>query len=119
MVLEVTLQAYPLMSVALVTVTLTNCAQNPEPYYVDVYIDGVQVLFQGPITISNFNYTITEADIASSGVSYTQNSVVEVYILPNTFYTIDPLTGLPLVYTTYIPEVIAQHFERAVVNGHN
>ena len=80
-----------------------NCAQNPEPYYVDVYIDGVQVLFQGPITISNFNYTITEADIASSGVSYTQNSVVEVYILPNTFYTIDPLTGLPLVYTTYIP----------------
>ena len=80
-----------------------NCNQNPEPYYVDVYIDGVQVLFQGPITISNFNYTITEADIASSGVSYTQNSVVEVYILPNTFYTIDPLTGLPLVYTTYIP----------------
>ena len=60
-------------------------------------------MFQGPITISNFNYTITEADIASSGVSYTQNSVVEVYILPNTFYTIDPLTGLPLVYTTYIP----------------
>jgi gliding motility-associated-like protein len=80
-----------------------NCVQNPEPYYIDVYVDGVQVLFQGPLTVSNFNYTILQADLASAGVTYTQNSTVEVYVLPNTFYTNDPISGLPLVYTTYIP----------------
>jgi gliding motility-associated-like protein len=80
-----------------------TCVQNPEPYYVDVYVDGVQVLFQGPLTVSDFSFSVSQADLMGSGVTYTQNSSVEIYVLPNTFYTIDPFTGLPLVYTTYIP----------------
>ncbi|MDB4606859.1 hypothetical protein OAH04_03605, partial [Crocinitomicaceae bacterium] len=46
-----------------------------------------------------FNYTFTHADLLAAGVTYNQNSVIEVYVLPNQFY--DP--GPPQINTVYIP----------------
>ena len=75
-----------------------NCSASPEPYYVDVYIDGIQVLFQGPLTNTSFSYSINEVDLSAYGVTYSQNSVIEVYVLPNNFWY-----GTPQIYTTFIP----------------
>ncbi len=75
-----------------------NCSASPEPYYVDVYIDGVQVLFEGPLTNTSFSYSFNEADLGGYGVTYNQNSVIEVYVLPNNFWY-----GTPPTYTTFVP----------------
>jgi gliding motility-associated-like protein len=75
-----------------------NCSASPEPYYIDVYIDGIQVLFEGPLTNSNFSYSFNEVDLGAYGVTYTQSSVIEVYVLPNNFWY-----GTPPTYTTFIP----------------
>ena len=63
-----------------------NCSASPEPYYVDVYIDGVQVLFEGPLTSTGFAYSFNETDLSALGVTYTENSIIEVYVLPNNFW---------------------------------
>jgi gliding motility-associated-like protein len=75
-----------------------NCSASPEPYYVDVYIDGVQVLFEGPTTTTNFSYSFNEADLSALGVTYNQSSIIEVYVLPNNFWY-----GTPQIFTTFIP----------------
>ena len=75
-----------------------NCSASPEPYYVDIYIDGIQVLFQGPLTNTSFSYSFNEVDLSAYGVTYTQNSIIEVYVLPNNFWY-----GTPQIYTTFIP----------------
>ena len=75
-----------------------NCSASPEPYYVDIYIDGIQVLFEGPLTNTSFSYSFNEVDLSAYGVTYTQNSVIEVYVLPNNFWY-----GTPQIFTTFIP----------------
>ncbi|MEY3237607.1 MAG: hypothetical protein RI883_1708, partial [Bacteroidota bacterium] len=75
-------------------------------YYVDVYVNGVQVLFAGPIYTTNFSYALNEADLAANGVTYTENSTVEVYLLPNNFtYVGGPWWDPYTVYTNYTPGV--------------
>lgn len=75
-----------------------NCSASPEPYYVDVYIDGVQVLFEGPLTNTSFSYSFNEGDLNAFGVTYNQSSIIEVYVLPNNFWY-----GTPQIFTTFIP----------------
>ena len=72
-----------------------------DDYYVDIYVDGVQIAIYGPLSDppGSFNYTFTHADLLAAGVTYNQNSVIEVYVLPNQFY--DP--GPPQINTVYIP----------------
>jgi gliding motility-associated-like protein len=67
-------------------------------YYVEVYVNGVQVLINGPIFTSSFNFTLTEADLAASGVTYTENSIIEVNVFPNTCFA-------GSIYSTYVPGV--------------
>ena len=72
-----------------------------DDYYVDIYVDGVQIAIYGPLSDppGSFNYSFTHADLLAAGVTYNQNSVVEVYVLPNQFF--DP--GPPQINTVYIP----------------
>ena len=72
-----------------------------DSYYVDIYVDGVQIAIYGPLTDppGSFNYNFSHADLLAAGVTYNQNSVIEVYVLPNQFY--DP--GPPQINTVYIP----------------
>ena len=72
-----------------------------DDYYVDIYVDGVQISIYGPLSDppGSFNYTFTHADLLAAGVTYNQNSVIEVYVLPNQFF--DP--GPPQINTVYIP----------------
>jgi len=80
-----------------------DCSSSPEPYYVDVYIDGVQVLFEGPLTNTSFSYSFNEVDLSALGVTYTDNSIIEVYVLPNNFwYTAGVWPFDYTVYTTYV-----------------
>ena len=74
---------------------------NPDSYYVDIYVDGVQIALYGPLNDppGSFNYSFNHADLLAAGVTYNQNSVVEVYVLPNQFF----YTGPPVVNTTYVP----------------
>jgi gliding motility-associated-like protein len=69
-----------------------------DDWYVAIWIDGVQVLLQGPMTGTGFNINIDETDLAAAGITYNQNSVIEIYVLPNLFWE-----GVPPNYTTYIP----------------
>jgi len=76
---------------------------DPEPdvYYVDIYVDGVQIAIYGPLNDppGSFNYSFSHADLLAAGVTYNQNSTIEVYVLPNQFYYLGP----PIINTTYIP----------------
>jgi gliding motility-associated-like protein len=74
---------------------------NPDSYYVDIYVDGVQIALYGPLydPPGSFNYSFNHADLLASGVTYNQNSVVEVYVLPNQFF----YSGPPVVNTNYMP----------------
>ena len=86
------------------SVTLTvdmsgYCFPNPQgtppndDYWVTVYVDGV-IIYDQMQTSANFNQSFTIADIPW----YNENSVVEVYIYPNTWNG-----GTPTVYTNYVP----------------
>jgi hypothetical protein len=70
-----------------------------DDYFVDVYVDGVQIGLYGPFTTANFNIVLTEADLIAAGVTYNENSVVDVYVLPNSLSYGFPFT----IYTTYTP----------------
>ena len=76
---------------------------DPEPdvYYVDIYVDGVQIAIYGPLNDppGSFNYSFSHADLLAAGVTYNQNSTIEVYVLPNQFY----YSGPPIINTTYVP----------------
>ena len=80
---------------------------NPdETYYVAVWVDGVQVILNGPLTGGGpGTMTIDETDLAAAGVTYNQNSVIEIYMLPNNFW-VDPC-GFPFtpcpIYTVFNP----------------
>jgi gliding motility-associated-like protein len=69
-----------------------------DDWYVAIWVDGVQILLQGPMTGTGFNITIDETDLAAAGITYNQNSVIEIYVLPNLFWE-----GTPPNYTTYVP----------------
>ena len=74
---------------------------NPDSYYVDIYVDGVQIAIYGPLydPPGSFNYSFSHADLLASGVTYNQNSIIEVYVLPNQFF----YPGPPVVNTIYVP----------------
>jgi gliding motility-associated-like protein len=67
------------------------CYPNPagtstdQTYYIGVWVDGVQVLLQGPLTGGTFNVNVTQAMLTGAGVVYNENSVIQVYLLPNLF----------------------------------
>ncbi len=93
------------------TITGTNFCYNPPStstdynYYIAVWVDGVQVILDGPncCNNSNFSVTVTEADLAAAGVVYDENSTIDIYILPNNFW-VDPCPIFPCpVYTTFNP----------------
>ncbi len=86
------------------------CYPNPagtstdNTWYIAVWVDGVQIILQGPLSGGNGSVTITQADLTAAGVTYNENSVIEVYIIPNLFWQ-DPC-GAPFpcpIYTTYVP----------------
>ena len=74
---------------------------NADSYYVDVYVDGVQIAIYGPLNDppGSFNYSFSHADLIAAGVTYNQNSIIEVYVLPNQFAYLGP----PIINTTYVP----------------
>lgn len=82
-------------------VDVTNFCMNPgsngdATWYVIIFVDGAQIIMDGPITGSSHNVCIDLTNIPSG---YDQNSTIDVYVLPNTFSVGQPPTN----YTTYSP----------------
>ena len=67
-------------------------------YYVGIFVDGILIALNGPLSDppGNFSFTYDETDLAGAGITYDENSVIEVYVLPNLFNS----GG---VNTTYVP----------------
>ncbi|MBL7787286.1 MAG: hypothetical protein JNM36_15375, partial [Chitinophagales bacterium] len=69
-------------------------------YWVTIMVDGTTIsdvvsTNPGPATSTT---TITLAQIAAAGVTFDENSVIEVWIYPNSFSG-----GSPVINTTYVP----------------
>lgn len=92
------------MPMPLSTVTGGVCDGVPTgaDYWVTIYVDGVVVSDvqypPGPTTV-----TITLADIAAAGVTFDENSVIEVYTYPNSFNGPNVACDGNTYNTTYIP----------------
>lgn len=79
------------------------CDQGDDSYWVTIYVDGA--------VISDVNYpagdmtiTVTLAQISAAGVTFDENSVIEVYVYPNSFSGFDacPTASANATQTTYL-----------------
>lgn len=81
------------------------CTQVAADFWVTIYVDGVAVFDSMFAATAAPTINVTLALIASKGVNFTSNSIIEVYVYPNAFngYPTNACSGSPTTNTTYVP----------------
>lgn len=81
------------------------CAQGDDSYWVTIYVDGA-VVDDSNYPAGDMNITIDLAAISAAGVTFDDQSVIEVYAYPNSFAGYDgcPAAGATATQTFYMGE---------------